>query len=227
MAKIRPLSKELQHVAKVELNEDPERIDEYLKTLREWIAKTPYLKARTEDTFLIVFLRGCKFNLEKAKAKLDAFYTNRAKMPEVFKNRKVTPGILEIARSGCLTVLPRKNGPTGPSTVLVRPGLFTKSFRIYDVLKLIAMAQDMYLIEDDHSSVVGCTLIVDLDHTPLWLLPQLSVSLVKQMMLNWFQGNPSRFKAFYVVNMKTFLSHLLNLMKKFLPEKLRSRVGDF
>jgi hypothetical protein len=38
----------------------------------------------------MTFLRGCKFSLEKAKRKLDMYFTMRAAVPEFFSNRDVT-----------------------------------------------------------------------------------------------------------------------------------------
>lgn len=84
---IRPLNDSLQIVAKEDLNEDPEKIDEALKTIREWIEVTPHLKARTDDQFLVAFLRGCRYNLEKTKKKLDLFYTLRTHIPELMLDR--------------------------------------------------------------------------------------------------------------------------------------------
>lgn len=227
MTKIRPLSKELQQLAKLELNEVPERIDEDLSRLREWIAKTPHLRARTDDKFLIVFLRGCKFSLEKAKEKLEAFYTLRAQTPEVFSNRRVTTELLNIARSGGVISLPHTNGPTGSRIVLARPGLFPNFVHFHDILKVLGMGQDNYLIEDDNSSVAGSTLILDLNNTTTDFLHQLTLSLIKRVIAAWLQGNPMRFKAFYVVNMKPFWANLVNLVKMLLSEKLRSRVSAY
>ena len=84
---IRPLNPSLQEVAQKELNEDPERMLEALEAFRDWIKKSPHLKARMDDQFLIVFLRGCYYSLEKAKKKLDMFYTLRTHIPELMLDR--------------------------------------------------------------------------------------------------------------------------------------------
>ena len=82
---IRPLTANLQKKAIEELNEVPERIAADLQVLREWIAKQPHLRSRTTDQFLIAFLRGCKYSLEKAKKKLDSYYTLRTNFPDLFQ----------------------------------------------------------------------------------------------------------------------------------------------
>lgn len=87
MTSIREISIELAQVAQNECNEVPERVQGDIEKLRHWIKQTPHLKSRTDDQFLIAFLRGCKYSLEKAKQKLDLFYTVRQLTPEVIKKR--------------------------------------------------------------------------------------------------------------------------------------------
>jgi hypothetical protein len=91
----------LQELAKSELNEELRYRNEQIEAFRDWIKKTPHLRARTDDQFLITFLRSCKFSLEKAKHKLDMFYTLRSHMPEVMQNRDpFEPNLKEIIDKG-------------------------------------------------------------------------------------------------------------------------------
>jgi hypothetical protein len=87
MINVRPLSPALAKLAEKDLNETPERLVGDLKALKEWIYQSPHLHVRTDDQFLVTFLRGCKYSMEKAKQKLDLFYTVRTFMPEVHLNR--------------------------------------------------------------------------------------------------------------------------------------------
>lgn len=87
MVNIRPLNAGLQKKAIEELFEDPDRIKSDLDAFREWIRKSPHLRGRTDDQFLISFLRGCKFSLERAKQKYDLFYTLKTHIPELCRNR--------------------------------------------------------------------------------------------------------------------------------------------
>lgn len=86
---VRPLPEALQKLAIEDLNEDPKRMESDLAAFKEWIGQQPHLKARTDDQFLIAFLRGCKYSLEKAKTKLENFYTLKEKYPEFLKRRNV------------------------------------------------------------------------------------------------------------------------------------------
>lgn len=84
---IRPLNEALQSIAQEELNEDPNLIENALEEFKEWIENAPHLKARTDDQFLIAFLRGCKYDMKRAQKKLDMFYTLRTHMPELMLDR--------------------------------------------------------------------------------------------------------------------------------------------
>jgi hypothetical protein len=98
---LRKLSPELQEIAKVQLHESEASIPEVLTQFKEWIGKSPHLKVRMDDQFLIIFLRGCKFSLERAKHKLDMFYTVRTHLPEFIGSRDViTDRMIGILRFG-------------------------------------------------------------------------------------------------------------------------------
>lgn len=100
MTSIRPLTPALQFVAEKELNESNDITDDLI-AFKDWVLKQPHLKARTDDQFLISFLRGCKYSLEKAKKKLDNFYTMRCAIPEIYNNRSLdNPKTMEILRTG-------------------------------------------------------------------------------------------------------------------------------
>lgn len=98
---LRPLSPELQKIATEELNEVPERISDDIEALRAWVLKQPHLRSRTSDQFLVGFLRGCKYSTEKAKKKIDKFYSMRATIPEIYENRNLDdPKVLDIIKTG-------------------------------------------------------------------------------------------------------------------------------
>ena len=100
MAQIRPLSEELQKAAIEQLGENPANIPNDLEALKTWIQQQPHLRANTDDQFLLAFLRGCKYSLEKAKQKIDSFYAMRNAVPELYKNRFVDDKAIAILRQG-------------------------------------------------------------------------------------------------------------------------------
>ncbi|XP_058064951.1 retinol-binding protein pinta-like, partial [Anopheles bellator] len=182
MPKIRPLSAELTKKAAEELFEKPERLDEDLDALRVWLSQCPHIKARTDDQFLMMFLRGSKHSLERAKEKLDMYYSVRTSMPELMLNRDPEEAkIKELIELGSLIPLPNTATPDGPRIILVRPGVYDPSkYTIEEVFKYNTMVVDIMMKEDDNLIVAGQMGIMDLANTTMAHFLHFSPSFVKE-----------------------------------------------
>lgn len=98
---IRPLNSELQLIAKAELNENPDQTRENLDILKKWLEKSAHLRARIDDQFLVAFLRGCKYSLERTKQKIDKYYTYRTHLTEIVGDRDpLLDNINEVIKLG-------------------------------------------------------------------------------------------------------------------------------
>lgn len=141
---IRTLSEELQRVAKSELNEVPERLEEDIVAIRKWISQVSHMKSRDDDQFIVSFLRGCKFSLEKAKNKIELFYTARTLTPEFFANRDVDDKTLqEIMENGFILPLPCDENKAEARVVLTRLGHFDPiKHNFLDVMKVSYLMAD-------------------------------------------------------------------------------------
>lgn len=141
MIDIRPLNEVLRKKAIAELNEDPARIEKDIEALREWIRKSPHLKIRDDDQFLISFLRGSKNRMEKAKQKLDLFFSIKTHLPQIFRNRDLSknPQLHSILKAGACIPLPLES-PDAPRCILLRMGAYDPSAHVLnDVVKTFIM----------------------------------------------------------------------------------------
>ncbi|GAB0090858.1 hypothetical protein DMENIID0001_056260 [Sergentomyia squamirostris] len=157
MANIRPLSEPLRIKAEKELNEVPERIDEDLNALKTWIGKQPHLRCRMNDQFLVGFLRGCKFSLERAKEKIDLFYSTRTNFKELMTNwDPCSPKNMEIIKLGMTVPLPNTITPDGARLLIMRMGIYDPGdYDIVDLMRVGAMANDIFMVSDDQLMVAG------------------------------------------------------------------------
>ncbi|XP_037813926.1 alpha-tocopherol transfer protein-like [Lucilia sericata] len=224
MSKIRPLSAKLALKAQEELGEKPERIDDDIKALREWIQKQPHLKARTDDQLLVAFLRGCKYSLEKAKQKIDSFYAMRNAVPELYKNRFVDDKAIAILRQGCLLRLPKPLSEDGPRIHISRYGLYdTDKFSLTEVVKVGTMLGEIQFHEDDNAMVMGFLEVIDLKGVAAGHIFQFDAVLVKKLAVLGDKAWPYRPKGFHFVNAPSGTEKLLSIAKSLMSEKIKQR----
>lgn len=223
---IRPLNSSLQAVAKAQLNEEPEKIQEFLDALREWIKKSAHIRSRDDDQFLVTFLRGCKYSLERTKQKLDMFYTLRTHIPELIGVRDpLDEKMHEIIKLGVGLPLPVTETPGAPRLMLIRPGAYdAHKFTIQEVMKVSTMVNDILMIEDDNMTVAGQFGVIDLANVTLAHFMQMQPAFVKKMTMMMQDGTPIRQKGIHYINAPSSFETLFNLFKSFMNEKMQSRV---
>jgi hypothetical protein len=226
---VRELSKELQEVAIKEINEDPKRIESDLAYIKEWLSKQQHLNARTDDQFLIAFLRGTKFSLERTKEKLDMHYTLKTITPELYHDRDpFSPGIQKILSLGVMLPLSKIMHPGAPRYCLIRNGLMEKhKLDQADVFKASTMMQDIQMLEDDDLTVSGISMIQDVGKISLSFFRSMSPTLMKKAMTCFQQGNPYRIKGAHFFNLSPAFETIHNFMKPFLTEKLKKRMSIY
>jgi hypothetical protein len=101
MLSIRPLSDDLQRIAKDELNEVEIEIPEALEEIKRWLATQPHIKSRTDDQFLISFLRTNKYDLNKTKEHLESYWTFKTKCYKEFGSCSIDdPHIKAFLKTG-------------------------------------------------------------------------------------------------------------------------------
>ncbi|KAH8384710.1 hypothetical protein KR093_005745 [Drosophila rubida] len=221
---IRPLSAELALKAQEELGEVPDRIPEDIEALRTWIAKQPHLRARQDAQFLIAFLRGCKYSLEKSKMKLDNFYALRGAVPELYKNRFVGEKQLNILKTGCLLRLSQPLQADGPRIHISRYGQYdSNKYSIAEVMQVNTMLGEIQIREDDNAMVSGFVEIIDMKGVSAGHIFQFDVVLVKKLAVLGDKALPYRPKGFHFINAPTTTEKAMSIAKSLMSDKIRKR----
>lgn len=162
MESIRPLSTVLKLKAFQELNETEDRVQSDLIILKDWLNKCGYINSRLEDQFLIGFLRGSKFSIERAKEKLDMYYSSRFIAPEIYpKNKSTNPKIIQILKEGISVPLPELEHAAAPRVVVIRAGHYNPdNTHITEIFQMAVMMYAIMLLEDDNFVVSGLVRIL-------------------------------------------------------------------
>ncbi|KAK4876425.1 hypothetical protein RN001_012847 [Aquatica leii] len=221
---IRELSAQLQSKAQLELHEVPNRVREDIDTIKEWIHQQTHLIARTDDQWILSFLRGCKFSLERTKTKLISYYTMRVIEPAFFADRDpFKPELQQILKAGFCLPLRKLSDPEAPRVLLFQ-NKNNEELLVINMIKLTLMILDILINEDDNFVVGGHVVLQDFKSVTLHHLTEISPNRAKNIMNCFQHAYPTRPKQFHYINTPTFFPTLYGLVKHFMTEKIKNRI---
>ncbi|KAF5297763.1 hypothetical protein FQR65_LT09937 [Abscondita terminalis] len=224
----RAITKEIEEIARIELNETPQIRKEALEHMEEWIKKQSQINLNTGATRLLDglrllnFLRGCKFSTQKTKNKVEAYLKVKHSIPEIFYNRDpFSPPLQDLLKNGCITPF----GTPDKECVIFRWGVCNPRVVCFaDIIKCGVMIWDIFLNENDTCMAVGHYVIIDCRDFSLAILTQLSPSLVKRMLVDMLLAYPLRIKGVYFINGIVAIETFYNVLKPILSTKLQNRI---
>ncbi|CAH2238101.1 alpha-tocopherol transfer protein-like [Pararge aegeria] len=225
MKSVRKLHPSLEIKAQKELNEVPSRSSSDVLVLREWLKKQPHLKnVNPSDQWLMGFLRGNKFSLERCKEKIDFYYTLRTVLPEIFRNRDpLDPIIQDILQMGYF--LPFKDTVSDDATRICFARINETASRrdIINIVKVFFMIAEILLLEDDNFIIAGQDILVDLEGAGLNIFKQWTPAVVKKIITSVDKAFPVRFKSCHILHTPPGFEGAFALLKAFISEKLGKR----
>ncbi|XP_013099280.2 alpha-tocopherol transfer protein-like [Stomoxys calcitrans] len=225
MAKIKPLPLELQRIACEQLGEVPQRIPEDLQKLKEWIRMQPHLKSRTDDQFLVQFLRGTKYSLEKAKEKLEQFYALKSKYADMLSNVDVESTLfMDYVQEKLFSPLSIPLHGNGSRIIYVQLPDDPNSFTINQLLQMATTFCEILLLNDPYACINGIILVYDYSKFRADHLSLFTPSAVRNIFLYLEKALPMRFKGVYAIHISPYVEKFIKLLLPYVPEKVKDRV---
>ncbi|XP_026738143.1 alpha-tocopherol transfer protein-like [Trichoplusia ni] len=222
---VRPLTPALEEKARKELFEDPNRLPSDLQSIKDWLAKQPHLRARTDDQWLVAFLRGCKYSLERTKEKLDLYYSVRTTAPELYRIKYTDPLFEEMLSLGVFVIIPTAPGPDAPIVSVIRPGKYDPNkYNITDIFAVTNTLMKILLVDNDNAIVAGGRSILDLEGVTMAHFLQMTSSTMKKMVVLGQDASPLRMKGTHYLNTPPGFETIFNAMKALLNEKNKNRL---
>jgi len=218
------LSAELQERARVELNEDPERRAGDIEAIREWMKKQPHINGRTDDAFILMYLRNCKFSLERTKEKIDKYYTVKTALPDWFKNRDVNDPVHIAALEMGMFIPLNGYDNEGRRVVFMRMGCWNPSIVSMDALFRVNSILNDLLLRDEQAQICGVVGIQDMSGMTLAQAATMTPPVMKKATMIWQDCMPVRMKGMHYINMPSFFQTLFDLFKSFMKDKLKKRL---
>jgi len=217
------LSPELIKQAEDELNEKEKWRERDIQALRDMVLAHKGLKARTDDAFLLRFLRARKFDYDRSYALLINYYTVRAQNPDIFSGLKFDM-VEHIYGSGILSVLPQRDS-LGRNVVYFRPGKWNPNdYPVTHVMRAFLVTQEILQLSEE-TQVSGVVVIENMTDVGLAHARSLDQKFAKLMTTIMQEAFPMRLKAMHFVNEPVVFGAVFSLIKPFLKEKLVKRLN--
>ncbi|XP_076452323.1 alpha-tocopherol transfer protein-like [Babylonia areolata] len=216
------LSPAMLKKAEVELHEDPKTRHLEIKTLRERLEQVPGYRGRTDDGFLLRFLRCKKFDQERTFKQVMTFYKMKKDYPEIFDGltpKRVQP-LMESGHSGLL----KHRAPDGSRIYYCRPGRWDPAKHPMDEFfgnDFLIMSK---MIEDEETQVCGLTVIADLKDFGWHQAKHYTPSVARKEATLYQDAFPMRFRAAHYLNEPTFMDAMFAIAKPFMKEKFLKRI---
>ncbi|KAK4879832.1 hypothetical protein RN001_007978 [Aquatica leii] len=222
--KVRELPVELQEIAKKELNEDVDKIQDSLSLLRAWLKFQKHLKYKDDDQFLLAFLRGCKFRIETVKKKLDCYYTSRTLAPEFFTNRSPYSELVQTVLKNNIVAYysPKLTLPTVCYCAwshIEKIGIPLNEMMTHDF-----MAIDVLLNEQDSFIINGVISILDLKDVSLKYILQCHIPTIKKYLFITQNAFPVRVKEVHIINAPPIVYSIYKMCEVVISEKNKKRI---
>ncbi|BES98611.1 CRAL_TRIO_N [Nesidiocoris tenuis] len=220
------ISEETRKIAKDELREDESSRSQALVALRDWVEKNPKIKwSRTDDRYLLRFLRFKKFSVPMAQECLERYVLLRQTFfNNVFRSLDYKQAEVEfLLDSGYIFAAPGRD-KFGRRWIINRPGVFDPhKFTNRDMIRVHGVVYET-LMEDEENQVRGFVHFADCSGVTLPFLTLFTPKEAVRIVKNGEKTLPMRHKEVHVINFISSFKYVLDWGMTLMSEKIRKRV---
>ncbi|XP_014472766.1 PREDICTED: alpha-tocopherol transfer protein-like [Dinoponera quadriceps] len=221
---IHPPRPEFKALAEKELRETEENVKNGIEALRKLLQEEPNLYFSTDDDFLIIFLRPCKFYPKSAlelmrrvaefKEKNAALLHNLVPSDEkdAFLNSNVVNVFTHRDHKNRRILLVNCGKLWDPSTVSA-----DQIFRFFYIIQEIA-------VQEPETQICGTVVIMDFDGLSMKQVMGLSPSFSMRLLTFIQDAMPLRLKEVHIVKQPFLFNMVWQMFKPFVKEKLKKRM---
>ncbi|XP_039286268.1 alpha-tocopherol transfer protein-like [Nilaparvata lugens] len=218
------LAAEVLGVAKSELREDESGRAQALMQLREWIKKNYDIHhCRTDDSFLLRFLRVKKFSVPMAQTTILKYLNLRQTFPHLCMGLDfLNPSVKQLIESGYIFASPIRDSQGRRVIIGIANNFNPYKYSNEDMAKAHLVTYET-LLEDEESQIMGFTHFGDLKgvsaaHITLWGPTEFAT------VIKWGeQSIPMRHKEIHLINVPAALRYVYDFARTRFSPKMRSR----
>jgi len=210
--------------AREEFGETDELREECILMIQEWM-QTKTITYPLDEISIVWFLRGCKYDINRTKTRIENFFSFRSQVKEWYSDRDpLKPELDSLLDIGTFLPLPGYDDK-GRKVILIRATIHNPyKNKQDDVFKIMNMVLDVLCRDEEAISVHGVVAVIDLSGVGVGHAMQMTPSIIRKAVNSWQEVNPIRTKSMYYVNTPLNVHVIMNIFKTFMSEKLRRRL---
>ncbi|KAF5300289.1 hypothetical protein FQA39_LY11146 [Lamprigera yunnana] len=219
-----PLTAEVKEVAKLELRETPENVAKGLEELKALLKNDPSLNFSTDDDFLIIFLRPCKFYAKSAYELMKRIAEFKEKHKQLVENLMPEDEKEEFINSNAVNVL-KDRDHKGRRVLIQHCGSKWDPSKLSSdhVFKMLYLMHEAAVIEPE-TQVNGGVVILDFEGLSTKHVMAFTPA-VSMRLLSFIQdAMPLRLKEVHIVKQPFIFNMVWAIFKPFVKEKLKGRL---
>ncbi|XP_058474209.1 clavesin-1-like isoform X1 [Solea solea] len=219
------LSLDTTEKARLELNENPDTLHHDIQLVRDMIVTRPDIGfLRTDDDFILRFLRARKFDQMETFRLLAQYFQFRQQNLDMFQSFKVDdPGIKRALMDGFPGVLESPD-QHGRKILLLFASNWDQSRNSFtDILRAILLSLEV-LIENPELQINGFILIIDWSNFSFKQASKLTPNILRLAIEGLQDSFPARFGGIHFVNQPWYIHAMFTIIKPFLKDKTRKRI---
>ncbi|GAB6019563.1 hypothetical protein CHUAL_001136 [Chamberlinius hualienensis] len=196
-----------------------------INDVKKWIETEAPFYGRTDEDFILMFLRSCYFKLELTKQTLTYYYENRRDIPQWWTNRNLNDQKLRSILYDKLTVtLPEiiDKYPTVLITSLTRlkdgVNTFDSQFQLGSILLETVMRRKNVQLN-------GAIWLLDVQNYSWWFMMRcMHPQFLKNFIHSYYLSAPIRVQAVVIINVPLMAHTVINSAKVYLDEEMQKRI---
>ncbi|RZC32645.1 alpha-tocopherol transfer protein-like [Asbolus verrucosus] len=214
---------ELLEWAKENLNENPDTRYQVISDLRDMIyARGECTPHRTDDAFLLRFLRARFFVIERAHRLFVNYHDFKENNPQFVENVDLST-LKKLGEDHVITVPPYREG-SGRRIMQYRMGLWDlEKYTIDEMFQATIATLEMAVLEQ-RAQILGGICIFDFSGLSMQQAWQMTPSVAHKIFQIMVTSFPIKIHAIHIVNQSYIFEVIFNIFKPFLNEAMKERI---